>query len=91
MPDEQAGGILGTVPSPPPAQVQIVAGNPDEAEVAALVTVLSLLATDARAGRPGASLPAGPPVTGWAAYWRSVGAPMPTFPGAWAAAGVNRT
>lgn len=62
-----------------PPLIKFVAGNPTDEEVAAVVTVLTAQA---------AARPAEPdqPRSGWAAYWRSVGAPIQPGPGKWQAA-----
>jgi hypothetical protein len=59
--------------------ITFTAGDPTDEEIAAVVTVLL-----ARSG----SQPAQPepPQSGWAAYWRSVGAPIQPGSGKWQAA-----
>ena len=60
--------------------LQVVSGQPDAEELAALVAVLSAVASvpaddgvdDAR-------------VDGWSAPWRGIGATVPLGPGAWTA------
>jgi hypothetical protein len=61
------------------AGFRVVAGNPTEEEIAAVVAVLTAVA---------AAHPAEPeqPRSGWAAYWRSVRAPIQPGPGKWQAA-----
>lgn len=56
--------------------LRIVRGHAEADEVAALVAVLSAKAREA------ADEPPARPST-WAAYWRSVRAPLPTGPDAW--------
>lgn len=60
--------------------IGFTAGNPTEEEIAAVVAVL--------AARAAASRPTEPeqPHSGWAAYWRTVGAPIQPGPGKWQAA-----
>jgi hypothetical protein len=60
--------------------IKITKGNPTDEEIAAVVAVLTAHA----AARP-ATQPA-PPRSGWAAYWRTVRAPVTPGPGAWQAA-----
>lgn len=58
----------------------IVRGNPDAAELAALTAVLlSAGSASSASGRE-------QPQSGWAAYWRSVRAPLVPGPGSWQAA-----
>ena len=59
--------------------IRVVKGNPTEEELAALLMVL----------RRRASTTGAPPETdnGWAAYWRSVRAPIRPGPGVWRASG----
>lgn len=52
---------------------------PTEEEIAAVVAVL-LTRSESRPAEPD------PPRSGWAAYWRSVGAPIQPGPGRWQAA-----
>lgn len=59
--------------------IRFTAGNPTEEEIAAVVAVLMAQA----AARP---VEAQPSPSGWAAYWRSVGAPVRPGPGSWQAA-----
>lgn len=65
----------GTVGEP----VITFVGDPSDEEIAAVVAVLAAQA---------AARPAEPeqPRSGWAAYWRSVGAPIQPGPGKWQAA-----
>ena len=72
---------------PPPASTPnkinseiTISGNPTDEEVAAVVAVLT-----ARAGAAPQNAPE-EPTSGWAAYWRSVGAPVQPGPGSWQAA-----
>jgi hypothetical protein len=67
-----------TEPLGPPL-IRFVAGNPTDEEIAAVVTLL----TAQSAARPADP---GQPHSGWAAYWRSVGAPIQPGPGKWQAA-----
>jgi hypothetical protein len=61
--------------------VRVIKGNPTEEELAALLMVLRGRASTAEA-------PADPPIdNGWAAYWRSVRAPIRPGPGVWRASG----
>ncbi|MBO0810518.1 MAG: acyl-CoA carboxylase subunit epsilon [Microlunatus sp.] len=60
--------------------LRFVAGNPTEEEIAAVLAVLTALS----AARSPA--PAQQPRSGWAAYWRSVQAPIQPGPGQWQAA-----
>ena len=57
-----------------------ITGNPTDEEVAAVVAVLT-----ARAPSAPASSDDEEPKSGWAAYWRSVGAPVQPGPGSWQA------
>jgi len=59
--------------------ITFVRGNPSDDEIAAVVTVLL-----ARSGSQPSE--AESPRSGWAAYWRSVGAPIHPGPGKWQAA-----
>jgi hypothetical protein len=59
---------------------RIVSGEPDAGELAALTVVL--LARTTTAAQP--SQQQRP--SGWAAYWRQVGAPLAPGPGSWQAA-----
>ena len=58
------------------AVIRFTAGNPSEEEIAAVVAVLTAQAA-ARPAEPE------PPRSGWAAYWRSVKAPIEPGPGKW--------
>jgi len=83
MPDPSAVSAAATRPP----FLRVERGAPDAAELAAVVTALAALrARGAQAAPDGSRRPD----TGWAAYWRSLGAPVPTAPGAWAAAGVGQ-
>lgn len=59
--------------------IRFTAGNPTEEEIAAVVAVLSAQTT---------TPPAEPEQrrSGWAAYWRTVKAPIQPGPGQWQAA-----
>ncbi|QDP95709.1 acyl-CoA carboxylase subunit epsilon [Microlunatus elymi] len=56
-----------------------ITGNPTDEEVAAVVAVLTARA----AASPNTRVEE--PKSGWAAYWRSVGAPVHPGPGSWQA------
>ena len=58
----------------------VVKGNPNEEEIAALITVLTALRSRAGSEEP-------PAETGWSAYWRSVRAPVQPGPEAWRMSG----
>lgn len=61
--------------------LEVVVGEPNAEELAALVAVLSVVAQPAPTvvgDRPGDGR-----VDGWAAPWRGIGAPVPLGPGAW--------
>ena len=60
---------------------RVVKGQPTDEELAAVVAVLEALAA-----RPGPE-PVAPPTSGWAAYWRTLRAPVPPGPSGWQAAG----
>lgn len=63
--------------------VRVVKGDPTPEDLAALVAVLSTKmaeADDAEPERPST----------WAAYWRTVRAPLRPGPGAWRASGLPR-
>jgi hypothetical protein len=61
--------------------LRVVKGNPTEEELAALLMVLRGRASTTAA-------PSDLPMdNGWAAYWRSVGAPIRRGPGVWRASG----
>ena len=61
--------------------LRVIKGNPTEEELAALLMVLRGRASTTEA-------PPDPPIdNGWAAYWRSVGAPIRPGPGVWRASG----
>ena len=61
--------------------LRVIKGNPTEEELAALLMVLRGRASTAEA-------PPEPPTdNGWAAYWRSVRAPIRPGPGVWRASG----
>lgn len=62
-----------------PPLIKFVAGNPTDEEIAGVVAVLTAQAA-ARPAQPEQSR------SGWAAYWRSVGAPIQPGPGSWRAA-----
>lgn len=66
------------------AVIRFTAGNPTDEEIAAIVAVL----TARSAARPAESEPLhhGNREGGWAAYWRTVGAPLQPGPGSWQAA-----
>jgi hypothetical protein len=65
--------------------LEVVAGEPNAEELAALVTVLSAVA----ASPPVVEEPTDSRVDGWAAPWRGIGAPVPLGPGAWGAGSVG--
>lgn len=67
-----------------PAMFAVTRGDPEPDELAALTTVL--LACAAPSGQPHEDHPP----SGWAAYWRSVGAPLAPGPGSWQAAVRDR-
>jgi len=69
---------LGGVSDQNKQPVQVVKGEPTDAELAALVAVLSAKAAAAAGDQP--ERPAN-----WAAYWRSVREPLRPGPGAWRA------
>ena len=61
--------------------LRVIKGNPTEEELAALMMVLRGRASTTEA-------PPEPPTdNGWAAYWRSVRAPIRPGPGVWRASG----
>jgi len=73
--------------------LRVIRGNPDDAEVAALVVAMAAVSAAAAATRAElAATGTAPPasVDGWAARWRSVGASVPVGPGAWTAAVGSR-
>jgi hypothetical protein len=74
--------VTGDDAAPRPL-LRVVRGDPTEEELAALVAVLAARA--AAAPPP----PADPPRT-WAAYWRTVRAPLRPGPGSWRASGLPR-
>jgi hypothetical protein len=63
--------------------LRVVKGEPTAEELAALVAVVSAKA--AEAGNAESERP-----TSWAAYWRSVRAPLQPGPGAWRASALPR-
>lgn len=63
--------------------VRVVKGDPTPEELAALVAVLS-----AKVAEAGDAVPERPST--WAAYWRTVRAPLRPGPGAWRASGLPR-
>ncbi|HEX6197797.1 MAG TPA: acyl-CoA carboxylase subunit epsilon [Jiangellaceae bacterium] len=63
--------------------LRVVKGEPTEDELAALVAAISAKAAEA------AHQPAERP-SNWAAYWRSVRAPLQPGPGAWRASANPR-
>lgn len=63
--------------------LRVVKGEPTEEELAALVAVIGAKASDT-----GESVRQRP--SGWAAYWRSVRAPLRPGPGAWRASAHPR-
>ncbi|WP_370966681.1 acyl-CoA carboxylase subunit epsilon [Amycolatopsis sp. cg9] len=62
--------------------LRVVRGTPDDAELAALVTALTVLAAGSRPE------PAGEAVAGWRA--RGAGEPLVRRPGAWRLSGLPR-
>lgn len=66
-----------------PAPVRIVKGRPTDDELAAVVAVLSAKA--AAADQPAPARP-----STWAAYWRTVRAPLAPGQGAWRASALPR-
>jgi acyl-CoA carboxylase epsilon subunit len=61
--------------------LRVIKGNPTEEELAALLMVFRGRASPAEA-------PPDPPMdNGWAAYWRSLRAPIRPGPGVWRASG----
>ncbi|HET9648638.1 MAG TPA: acyl-CoA carboxylase subunit epsilon [Microlunatus sp.] len=73
-----------------PLMLRVVKGNPTDEELAAVVTLLALSAIPAPKAIPAPTTNPGPidaraaAGTGqWSAYWRGVGAPMPSGPDAW--------
>ena len=75
-------------------QPWVIAGNPSDAEVAAVVAALTAAtsaATQATAeARPGSG-PGPEETSGWSAYWRGLRGALPSGPGAWTASGHPRT
>ena len=68
--------------SVPPPTLRVVKGDPTDEELAALVTAL------ANRRAPGAPQSERPST--WAAYWRSVRAPLRHGPSAWRASALPR-
>jgi hypothetical protein len=91
---DRAGQLTGGEPDvagrPPalaePVLLEVVAGQPSAAEIAALTVVLS--AVLARRDRAAGPVPASPPAAGWASRARALRAPPRPGPGAWRRSGL---
>lgn len=76
---------------PPPADatpeplIQVVKGKPTDDELAALTIAVAAKAAEADAPAPEQTRP-----STWAAYWRTVRAPLRPGPGAWRASALPR-
>lgn len=68
------------MPSDQQPTIRFVSGNPTDEEIAAVVAVITAQSASAQ------SQEADPPRSGWAAYWRTVKAPIQPGPGNWQAA-----
>jgi hypothetical protein len=68
------------VPAPEPS-FTVVRGNPTDAELAAVLAVLTAQTQRARVSEEPR------PASGWSAYWRAMRAPLLPGPGAWRASG----
>jgi Acyl-CoA carboxylase epsilon subunit len=88
---DRAGQLTGGEPAAgpagrPPELLEVVAGHPSAAEIAALTVVLSAaLARRDRAAGPGR---AGRPAAGWASRARPLRAPLRPGPDAWRRSGL---
>lgn len=75
---------------PDPAQSVVVSGNPTDVELAAAVAAVVAAVSATAPTAPSAGAPTGPG-SGWAAYWRSLRAPLPPGRDAWRASGQPRS
>ncbi len=69
----------------------VVAGNPSDVELAAVVAALTAAASAAAAAGGTAVGPGPEETSGWSAYWRGLRGALPSGPGAWTASGYPRS